>query len=302
MKQSSIDLYSRILTAYQTEKRITHLGKSLKVAGKTIKKALKWGGVDQIDVIKAGLIERKYPINHNYFSVIDSHEKAYYLGLLYADGTVVVRNETTRGFNISLTESDAYILNILNQKVKYGKKMMRHVYRENRGRPCIHLYAWSKQLCNDLIRHGCGPRKSLTLEFPKPGQYFDECFMGTFLRGYFDGDGHAGFARPRLTVRVTSSHAFCKGMIDYLKTKHDIACSFNNRGVYGDVVLTQKLGKMKLYRLMYGDTSFPLCLERKKQAFEGVFEHLEARSRERKLNAKQQATLELGRIVYQSTG
>lgn len=29
---------------------------------------------------------KKYELNENYFNVIDSHEKAYILGFIYADG------------------------------------------------------------------------------------------------------------------------------------------------------------------------------------------------------------------------
>lgn len=297
MRDSTLALYHSIVTAYKTEKRLTHIQRSLRVANKTVKKALKWAGIEQVDVIKAGLVSRKYPVDHSYFNQIDTAEKAYYLGLLYADGTVIIRDDGQMGFCISLTEGDSYILNALNQRVRYGKPMTTYEYKDGRGRPATHLWVWSKPITGDLIRHGCGPRKSLTLEFPEPGRYFDVALMGVFLRGYFDGDGHAGFYCPRLDVRITSSHAFCRGLRDYLVSR-GISASVMDRGVYADTVLTQKLGKMQLYRLLYDDVSFPVCLERKRRAFEGVFEHLEGYSQTKKLNAKQQAILALGRVDW----
>ncbi len=296
-KPSSIALYQRILTAYQTEKRLSHLVRSLKVAQKTIKRALRWGGVEQVDVVKAGLWTRKHPINHGYFASIETAEQAYYLGLLYADGTVIVRADGTRGFAINLTETDAYILDPLNRHVRYGKPLLRYVYKDGRGRPALYMSAWSKQLADDLIRLGCTPRKSLTLQFPTEEQVPTR-LMGAFLRGYFDGDGHAGFYSPRLDVRLTSSHSFCAGVRDYLRERHGIDATVSDRGSFADVVLTQKLGKMRFYRLLYEDASFPFCLRRKKEAFEGVFDHLEARAKERKLSVNQLATLAVGRVQY----
>src|SRR5690606_2341049 len=39
---------------------------------------------------------------------------------------------------------------------------------------------------NDLIKHGCVPNKSLILKYP---DNLDEEYFGSFLCGYFDGDG-----------------------------------------------------------------------------------------------------------------
>ena len=50
---------------------------------------------------------RKYKINEKFFSTIDTQEKAYVLGLLYADGYV---NKLHTCITLALSEKDADIL------------------------------------------------------------------------------------------------------------------------------------------------------------------------------------------------
>ena len=47
----------------------------------------------------------KYTYNENYFKIIDSEEKAYWLGFLYADGCITrfYRNEKLKSMSLELT-------------------------------------------------------------------------------------------------------------------------------------------------------------------------------------------------------
>jgi len=57
---------------------------------------------------------RKHPVNKNYFNDIDSQEKAYFIGLLYADGS----NRINRGeVNLTLQKEDYYLLEKLNNSI-----------------------------------------------------------------------------------------------------------------------------------------------------------------------------------------
>jgi hypothetical protein len=47
-------------------------------------------------------------------------------------------------------------------------------------------------MCRDLIKLGCTPEKSLTLEFPNNTTLPDE-YLRDFIRGYFDGDGGVSY-------------------------------------------------------------------------------------------------------------
>lgn len=122
----------------------------------------------------------KYKHNENFFSIIDTEEKAYYLGLLYADGNV-----SNRVLSISLQEKDGYILEKLKNFINYTGPILTINKPGNRQKQ-IKLSITSPTLIKDLFRHGLYPNKGTTLKFPTtvPKQ-----LQHHFIRGYFDGDG-----------------------------------------------------------------------------------------------------------------
>src|SRR5271155_4421936 len=66
-----------------------------------------------LKVLPLEVVKRKYPVNDNFFEDIDTEEKAYYLGLLFADGC----NHSGRvnKIELSLAKQDVYILERLSQ-------------------------------------------------------------------------------------------------------------------------------------------------------------------------------------------
>lgn len=155
--------------------------------------------------IALGKISRDYPItrrclinwarklkipiiNHSkkladfsYFEVIDTEEKAYWLGFIAADGCVMYRGNETFNFELSLKLSDKHHL----QKLKKSLNAEIEVKTDSfRSRFCI----GDAVFCKALISKGIVPRKSLILEFPNIEQV-PEFLQKHFIRGYFDGDG-----------------------------------------------------------------------------------------------------------------
>lgn len=65
-------------------------------------------------------IKRKYIIDDNYFDVIDTPNKAYALGIYYADGNV---SKNKNYFSISLQERDKDILDKLNHEFGGDRKL-----------------------------------------------------------------------------------------------------------------------------------------------------------------------------------
>lgn len=119
----------------------------------------------------------KYSINHSYFSCIDTEEKAYILGLLYADGCVCSTNNC---ISIVFQTKDRDLLDIIKTAL-------------TSTHPIKHFSTYSlfnftsKQLKQDLITLGCVPKKSKILQFPE--FLILSPLLKHFLRGYFDGDG-----------------------------------------------------------------------------------------------------------------
>jgi len=94
---------------------------------------------------------RKYKLNENYFELIDSEEKAYFLGLLYVDGYI---NERLNLVDLTLHQQDKEILDKL-VNILYPEGRPLKIIREKYLRLVIN----SKKLVNDLKRHGCFQKK-----------------------------------------------------------------------------------------------------------------------------------------------
>ena len=123
---------------------------------------------------------RKYPFDDNYFEIIDTEDKAYYLGLLLADGNVYsARNR----IQITLVKKDEYILKKFAKCIKYKG----NIYLD-RGKYSKMILP-SKKMCSDLAKLGCHPRKGKG-DTPATLPDIDDKLVHHLIRGYFDGDGH----------------------------------------------------------------------------------------------------------------
>ena len=159
---------------YLNGESLTSISKQLKIDRATLSQNLK---KDNVEVINFQNITK---FNENFFETIDTEEKAYWLGFLYADGSIGDKKNT---IEISLQSSDYHHLEKFNESVDGAPD--KHIYRDEiRCRICYS----NKKTKNDLIKLGCTPKKSLTLTFPSKEQVPDE-FLYDFIRGYVDGDG-----------------------------------------------------------------------------------------------------------------
>lgn len=127
---------------------------------------------------------RYFNFNQHFFDKIDSEEKAYWLGFLFADG---YNNPDINTFSISLNINDldhlqkfATILSLPNNYVK-----IEFAKYKNKKFPSATLKLYSKHLCNTLTELGCVQNKSFVVKFPN----IPEHLYIHFIKGLFDGDG-----------------------------------------------------------------------------------------------------------------
>lgn len=127
-------------------------------------------------------VRRPHPntrqVKRDYFNVIDTDEKAYWLGFIAADGTVVC-NSRQYSVILDLQPRDLHWLERFRDTIAPGAKITKH------GSRSCSVSIGSKEMVRDLMALGIGPRKSNTLEWPD----IPEAFVIPFLLGYFDGDG-----------------------------------------------------------------------------------------------------------------
>lgn len=158
-----------------------------------------------------------YTLNKNYFDVIDTQEKAYFLGLLYADGC----NCVVGGYRISikLQEQDKPILDKLNVALGSNRPLgFRELSKKNpKWKNAYELQIGNKHLSKQLEILGCMPNKSLTLIFPTE-QQVPKHLINHFVRGVWDGDGSISCSNKKniLSCNLVSTQQFCEKLSELL--------------------------------------------------------------------------------------
>lgn len=119
-------------------------------------------------------------LKEDYFTIIDSQEKAYWLGWIISDGSITYQPEKSK-FQLELTikKEDEKILHLLETDL--GVKDKVYLSQEKYSRFSL----GSKKIVTDLINLGITQNKTFTVSVPS----FDEKYNSSFLRGLFDGDG-----------------------------------------------------------------------------------------------------------------
>lgn len=186
----SEDQMKYIISEYKKGKTLSALGREFGVSYSTIRNLLKRKG------IKTGVNKHNFPRDEFYFSNIDSKEKAYWLGFLYADGCVHSNSN-----EISITLKDRDHLEKFRKAIKSNNKIGESIDKRFSSMPKIyHFSIKDKQLKSDLIKWGCVPNKSLTLtKIPN----IPRDFVSHFIRGYFDGDGSLHWLNGTKNFRIS---------------------------------------------------------------------------------------------------
>ena len=149
--------------------------------------------------------KRKYKCDLRYFEKIDTEDKAYFLGLLYADGC---NHENANFVELKLQDRDKHILFAFrkylksNYKIKFLNPSSGFYDKNNKPYVCkkqYYLTIGSKKVCKDLKALGCFPNKTLTLKFPNSKQVPSR-FIVHFIRGFFDGDGYVHSGKSKGSV------------------------------------------------------------------------------------------------------
>lgn len=152
---------------------------------------------------------RWYDYDENYFSKIDTSEKAYWLGFLYADGGVFSDGYKINSVTVKLSIRDKEHLISLKRALGYTGQIKDGSYaatfpikKYNGAFKSSQLRITSKKMVKDLITLGCHQNKSLTVCFPNNSTVPAD-FISHFIRGYFDGDGSVSTSGPQVSFLGT---------------------------------------------------------------------------------------------------
>lgn len=167
--------------------------------------------------------------NENVFDTIDNEEKAYWLGFIFADGSIRSKEngkKTPYTFELSLKADDVEHLYKFNKFMQYkgnNVKIQKAKYNNKEFLRCRWIIT-NKHLWNTLNVLGCTPNKSLTLCFPN----IDSTLYSSFIRGYFDGDGCISRHLYVNTVSPNISLIGTKEFLESIQSIINITSSFSH--------------------------------------------------------------------------
>ena len=218
------------------------------------------------------------------FFKIDSHEKYYIIGLLYADGCLCKKSDCNKE-HVALKLIDEQILIDISNLTDCKKPFKCEKTSANNQTYKIEFR--DNEVVSDLKQIGLHRRKTLTIKYPD----IPEAFHADFIRGYFDGDGciHYSLKKGRVFSYVTN--------FQIVGTLHLLQGISKHLGVPARIVPYKKVAKLlvdrkeyieKIYQLLYKDEEC-LCLSRKHKHFkECVNLIIESREKQKNYIKKQQ--------------
>lgn len=194
------------------------IAKKLNIDGSTVCRILKRNGVA---IRPATENKRKYKIDQDFFEIINTEEKAYFLGLMYADGNL---SKGGTGIKICLQEEDKDILEKFSNIIYGFVKMYQGegTLEDGTIRTYFTFPIYCQKTHQDLVKLGCPPDKTFDIRFPTK-DIVPEDLLVHFIRGYLDGDGCICNADPgKPVIDITSNYEFVYKLHQYLTDKLSI--------------------------------------------------------------------------------
>lgn len=269
----NFDVERDIVPLYLKGVSLTKIAEQFNTTRHTLSRKLKQLGYD---IINQQNISK---FNEHVFDTIDTEEKAYWLGFIYADGYISYTPtesgvKSKYGFELSLKYSDAEHLHKFNKFMEHNKD---NVKLDSKASRCRWFVA-NKHLWETLNDYGCTYRKSLTLQFPDTSIFTSPSLIRHFIRGYFDGDGCISYSKTSPNSEVSNyagtcslvgTYLFLSAIKDYLET-NGIECNNiyqDSRNANVNILRLSRNNSRLFLKLMYNDCSTYLDRKYKRAMF-----------------------------------
>jgi hypothetical protein len=184
-KRISEDQIEKIYELYLDKISITEIASKVNISNTSVRHFIRKKYPD----CDLHYTRRKYSIDENYFKVVDTERKAYFLGLMYADGCVMSKKGSLIS-KIALAEEDNSILKVFKEEIKTDYPFFEYKRSKlnSNWKDVTEFRIGNPHFTKNLINLGCHFRKSNTLMFPNK-EILPLELRSHFIRGYFDGDG-----------------------------------------------------------------------------------------------------------------
>ena len=200
-------------------------------------------------------------IKSDYFSIIDSPIKAYWLGFLFTDGSVDHYRKTGR-IRLQLQEQDKEILEKFKEDLQLDCKI---IYDVRPNSTCCSVEFVDEQIFNDLGKYGIVPRKTYEIS-NIPYDKIPKEYLTSYALGLFDGDGSLSYSNDfstDVTLNYTAYHQ--TEVEDFQKIINSLISNEEyNKNFFTSAWHTQWRGRLqvlKILDILYKDS--PRFLKRK---------------------------------------
>lgn len=224
--------------------------------------------------------------NTHYFDTIDNTSKAYILGFIAADGSLVKSNATST-LTITIKYEDKEILDFVKSEIGNSHKLLEILkpakYNPSKMIHHIRYYITDKNIETALLKYGIHPNKSLSMKNIINNIPIE--FRDAFIIGYFDGDGsvsinnqlHAKFIKTdnvykifpcyNLSINIRGTEEFLSGIASHLNISNNRIHKYDS---IATLAFSKKSDVIRFYNCYKGMKFF---LKRKHDVFISRINH-----------------------------
>lgn len=226
--------------------------------------------------IKSRTSHRTYALDETIFEKIDSNEKAQFLGLLYADGTV---SKVNKLISLRLREDDSEYLNDWREKLLKTDKplyisrttkfmtspMNKKTYKIKLDTAILDIT--SMKIYADAIALGLAPNKTYK-NLPMPN--IEEKYKTAFLLGLFEGDGCITACDKSRSLTIACQSNMAKDIQAHFNFLN-IFSTIHERKHINIVQVARREDLKKLYAIFYADGPL-VVMKRKQEKFKKIID------------------------------
>ena len=249
---------SAICKMYLDGALITDIESKFNIINPTVYEILRRNGIAQNRI-------KFWSCDKHYFDSIDAPDKAYFLGLLFADGTNV-RMIKKHHYTIALhlQKKDSYIVEKFKSSIKYTGPVRERVHKNGSSEYGISIN--SRYLSDVLNNHGMVSNKSLVLKYP---WHIHESLYSHFIRGYSDGDGCISGDNRNIRWFILGTYGFCSSVHSIILKNTGVNCHLEKCSRIFRLRVGGSNNITKIRNWLYPDAN-DLCITRKRDRFFNV--------------------------------
>lgn len=235
------DLYDKAIEEYKNNNvSALHIAQKYHLNEKNFNQHLK-----RLGIMRTTWNYEHYDVDESYFEEINTPDKAYWLGMLFADGSVKRVGDRSSSITLELSNVDLNHLEKFKQALCYTGKIH---HRKNRNISSVRITR--NKMERDLEAKGCIPNKTENgwIDIDALNGYESD-----FLRGFIDGDGYIEKSYKKCRVIITVKAEKIKNALMSMLEKYRPNCR-REKNFYRVNIENQK-GFYQLLHDLYSNAS-----------------------------------------------